>query len=263
MENPMTAAAIQEDLSVREQVSSEEWNVRVDLACAYRLIAHYYVSDLTYNHLSARVPGQGGQILIKPNDIMFEEVTASNLLKYDYDGHPLTTGAPQLRGGGLIIHAGLLEERPDINVVFHTHTEASMGVSSQKWGLLTINQHAMRFHNRVAYHQFKGFEFNLFMRDPLLKDLEGFRVALLQNHGSLILGETVPEAFVTHHFLEFACRGQIAALSAGYENLNFPDEAACEYAASQVTSEGENLAGGKDWPACLRMAERLYPEYRE
>lgn len=259
----MATAEIRQDLSVRDQVSPEEWQLRVDLACAYRLIAHYYVSDLTYNHLSARVPGGDGHILIKPYDIMFEEVTASNLLKYDYAGNPVTQGAPKLKGGGLIIHAGILEARPDINVVFHTHTTANMGVSSQKWGLLTVNQHSMRFHNRIAYHAFKGFEFNLFMRDPLLKDLEGHRVALLRNHGSLVLGETVSEAFVTHHFLEFACRGQIAALSAGYENLNFPDQDACEFAANQVASAGTGLAGGKDWPACLRMADRLYPEYRE
>ena len=101
------------------------------------------------------------------------------------------------------------------------------------------------------------------MRDPLLRDIEGYRVALLRNHGSLVLAETVPEAFVTHHFLEFACRGQIAALSAGYENLNFPDEEACEFAAAQVAKEGLSLVGGKDWAACLRMAERLYPEFRE
>ncbi len=250
------------DMSVRDQVSEAEWQTRVDLACAYRMIAHYYVSDLTYNHLSARVPGEDGRILIKPSDIMFEEVTASNLLKYDYDGNPITSGAPKLKGGGLIIHAGLLQSRQDINVVFHTHTEANMGVSSQKFGLLTVNQHAMRFHNRIAYHEFKGFEFNLFMRDPLLKDLEGHRVALLRNHGSLVLADSVPEAFVTHHFLEFACRGQIAALSAGYENLNIPDEEACEFAAAQIETAGASLAGGKDWPACLRMAERLYPDFR-
>ena len=124
-----------------------------------------------------------------------------------------------------------------------------MGVSSQKWGLLTVNQHAMRFHNRIAYHEFKGFEFNLFMRDPLLKDIEGYKVALLRNHGSLVLGATIPEAFVMHHF-EFACRGQIAALSAGYESklsgrgsLSLP---------STGGKEGEGLVGGKDWPACLR-----------
>ena len=173
----MATAEIRPDVSVRDQVSPEEWQLRVDLACAYRLIAHSYVSDLTYNHLSARVPGGDGHILIKPYDVMFEEVTASNLLKYAYDGTPVTAGAPRLKGGGLIIHAGLLEARPDISVVFHTHTEANMGVSSQKWGLLTVNQHAMRFHNRIAYPSFKGFEFNLFMKEPLLRDIEGYRVA--------------------------------------------------------------------------------------
>ena len=259
----MAVAAIEEDVSIRDQVSAEEWNTRVDLACAYRLIAHYYVSDLTYNHLSARVPGEDGTSLIKPYDIMFEEVTASNLLKYDYDCNPITAGAPKLKGGGLIIHAGLLKERTDINVVFHTHTEANMGVSSQKWGLLTVNQHAMRFHNRIAYHEFKGFEFNLFMRDPLLKDIEGYKVALLRNHGSLVLGDTIHEAFVLPHFLEFACRGQIAALSAGEGNYLVPSKEACEYAHSQFMDAGDFLKGGKDWEACLRLADRLDPTYKE
>ena len=130
----MAVVAVKENLSVRDQVSDEEWKTRVDLACAYRLIAHFYVSDLTYNHLSARVPGEDGHILIKPYDIMFEEVTASNLLKYDYDGNPLTTGAPKLKGGGLIIHAGLLKEREDINVVFHTHTRLIWGCRLRNGG---------------------------------------------------------------------------------------------------------------------------------
>ena len=249
--------------SMRDRVSQAEWDMRVELAALYRVVAYMGLEDLTANHFAARVPDAPNHFLIKPTALLFSEVTASNLLKYDYDGNPITAGAPKLKGGGLIIHAGLLKERTDINVVFHTHTEANMGVSSQKWGLLTVNQHAMRFHNRIAYHAFKGFEFNLFMRDPLLKDIEGYRVALLRNHGSLVLGETIPEAFVMHHFLEFACRGQIAALSAGYENLNFPDEEACEFAAAQVMKEGNNLVGGKDWPACLRMAERLFPEFME
>lgn len=247
---------------VRETVSEAEWQVRVDLAAAYRLMAHFGVNDLTYNHLSARVPEEPDHLLIKAYDVMFDEVTASSLLKYDFEGNPLTDGVPKLKGGGLIIHAGLLKARRDINAVFHTHTPANMGVSAQKHGLLPINQHAMRFYNRIAYHDFKGFEFNLFMQDPLIRDLGDKKVALLRNHGSLVLGENVPAAFVTHHFLEMACQGQIAALAGGAEYV-LPDPEACEYAARQVADAGASLAGAKDWPACLRLAERLDPSFRD
>lgn len=258
----MALTAVSNPNSVRETVSEAEWKLRVDLAAAHRLMAHYGVNDLTYNHLSARVPDEPGHLLIKPHGEMFDEVTASSLLKYDFDGNPLSEGARELVGGGLIIHAGILQARDDVNAVFHTHTPANMGVSSQKHGLLPINQHAMRFFNRVAYHDFKGFEFNMFMREPLLKDLGDKNVALLRNHGSLICAENVPGAFVAHHFLEMACQGQIAALAGGAEYF-LPDPEACEFAAQQVDKAGTSLAGGKDWPACMRLAERLDPGFKE
>lgn len=258
----MSLQVVSSSGTVRDTVSEAEWQTRIDLAAAYRLMAHFGVNDLTYNHLSARVPGEPGHLLIKAHDVMFDEVTASSLLKYDFDGNPLSDGARQLRGGGLIIHAGILKVRDDLNAVFHTHTPANMGVSAQKHGLLPINQHAMRFYNRIAYHDFKGFEFNLFMQDPLIADLGNKHVALLRNHGALVCSASVPAAFVTHHFLEMACQGQVAALAGGTEVV-LPDHEACEYAAQQIADAGAALAGDKDWPACLRLAERLDPEFRE
>ena len=178
--------------AVRERASAEEWAARVDLAAAHRLLSHYGVDDLTYNHLSVRVPGEPDHLLIKAADMMFGEITASSLQKYELDGKPLTPGVTKtLYGGGLVIHAGILKARPDVNVVFHTHTPANMGVATQKHGLLPINQHAVRFYNRIAYHDFGGYEFNLAQREPLIRSLGNYKIALLRNHGSLVCDTTI------------------------------------------------------------------------
>ncbi|MGY8632065.1 class II aldolase/adducin family protein [Bradyrhizobium sp. 14AA] len=240
--------------------SAQEWTARVDLAAAYRLMAHFGVSDLSYNHLSMRVPDAPDQFLVKPGDWMFDEVTASGLYKFSFDGTPHQDGPP-CRGGQLVIHAGILEARRDINVVFHTHTTANTGVSAQKHGLLMLSQHAMGFYNRIAYHEFGGFEFNLDQQAPLLRDLAQYRYAMLRNHGALVCGENVPQTFVDHHYLEMACRAQIAALAGGAEvTIIAPD--VCERAAQQYENIDPQKKGSKDWPACLRLLERLYPEFR-
>ena len=231
-------------------MTAEEHRARVELAACYRLLAHFGVSDLTYNHLSARVPGAPERLLIKPRTMMFEEITASSLEKLALDD-------PRLKGGAKVIHAGILAARPDVNAVFHTHTPANMGVASQAHGLLMINQHAVSFYRRIAYHDFGGFEFDDAMREPLLRDLGDKRVALLRNHGALVCGRSVPEAFVLHHFLEMACRGQIAALAGGAKVTLIPEEV-CERGARQFAA-ADPVA--KDWDACLRLAERLDPGF--
>jgi ribulose-5-phosphate 4-epimerase/fuculose-1-phosphate aldolase len=257
----MSVRAVSKSMPAREAASEAEWKARVELAACYRLMAYFGVQDLTYNHLSARVPDDPEALLIKPTTMMFDEVTASSLEKYRFDGTPLTPGAPKLRGGGYVIHAGILAARRDLNAVFHTHTPANMGVSSQKHGLLMINQHAVRFHRRIAYHDFGGFEFDLAMRNPLIRDLGDLKVALLRNHGCLVCGETIPEAFVLNHFLEMACKGQIAALAGGAE-VFVMDDATAERASAQINSGGA-FVGGKDWGACLRLADRLDPGFRD
>ncbi|MBC7782090.1 MAG: class II aldolase/adducin family protein [Proteobacteria bacterium] len=247
--------------SLRARVSPEEWTARVDLAACHRLLAHYGANDLTYNHLSMRVPGEPDHLLIKNPTMMFEEVTASSLLKFDFDGNPLQDSA-RLRGGGLVIHAGVLAARGDLNAVFHTHTAANMGVSSQKHGLLMINQHAATFYGRIAYHTFGGFEFNMDQRAPLLASLGAHDIMLLRNHGALVCARSVQDAFFEHHFLETACVGQIAALAGGAE-YTLIDEAVCAHAL--VQAQGAERLGNraKNWSACLRQAERLDPSFRE
>lgn len=233
-------------------MTADERKARVELAACYRLLAHFGVSDLTYNHLSARVPGEPTRLLIKSRTMMFEEVTASNLENFDFDD-------PGLRGGQKVIHAGVLAARPDVHSVFHTHTTANMGVASQEQGLLMVNQHAVSFYRRIAYHEFGGFEFDPAMQGPLLRSLGDMRVALLRNHGALICGRTIAEAFVLHHFLEMACKGQIAALAGG-SKLTLIADALCEEGARQFDAADPV---SKDWAACLRLARRLDASFEE
>jgi ribulose-5-phosphate 4-epimerase/fuculose-1-phosphate aldolase len=250
--------------SIRDQVSAEEWAARVELAAGHRVLAHYGVNDLTYNHFGLRVPGESDAMLIKRTDWMFSEVTASSLLKVDFDGNVLTdTDVRTIKGGALIIHAGLLKARRDLNATLHTHTVAGMGVAAHKFGLLPINQHALRFYGEIKYHAFEGLEFDHAMAPKLVRDLEGGHYVILRNHGVLVCGNGVAACVVNHHFLEMACQGQIAALSAGEGNYTIPNKEACEYAHSQFMEGGSFLSGGKDWAACLRLAERLDPSYKD
>ncbi|MFM1813528.1 MAG: hypothetical protein RLZ98_223 [Pseudomonadota bacterium] len=247
--------------TVRRNVSEAEWQARVELAACYRLLAHFGITDLTHNHCCLRVPGEPDAFLIKQPDAFFEEVTASSLVKYDFEGNPRQEGFPKLRGGGLIIHAGLLAVRPDINATIHSHTAAIIGVASQKDGLLPINQHAMHFMGKIAYHEFGGFEFDINQRAPLIRDMEGKKIALLRNHGSLVCDSTIGAAFVTHHKLEIACQAQIAALSGGRDVVLISKESQA-YAAGQIAkSEGRHSDGGKDWKGLKRMANRLFADY--
>ncbi|VTU28662.1 class II aldolase/adducin family protein [Variovorax sp. RA8] len=247
--------------TTRQRVSEAEWNVRVQLAAAYRLLAHFGVNDLTYNHLSARVPDAPNQYLVKPTTFMFDEVTASTLQKFDFDGQPFQDSAPS-RGGAFVIHAGILSARPDVNVIFHTHTTANTAVSAQEEGLMMLSQHAMAFYKRVAYHRFGGFEFNLEQREPLLRDLGHCRYAILRNHGALVCGHSVPQTFVDHHFLEMACRAQVAALAGGRPVTTIEPEV-CEYAAVQYEGIDPAKSGSKDWAACIRLLDRVSPGYDE
>jgi len=259
----MNVQALKKTPSLRDQVSEAEWQTRVELAAAHRLLAHFGIQDLTHNHLTARVPDEPHLFLIKPADAMFDEVSASTLVKYDFEGNPQQDGVAKLRGGGLIIHAGLFAARDDLNALFHTHTPAIIGVASQKNGLLPINQHGIRFHGRIAYHDFGGFEFDMDMRAPLVRDLGDKNIALLRNHGSLVCATSIGAAFVAHHNLEFACQAQLAAMTGGAEVVLIAPEVR-ERIAKQTAANSDRLSGGgKDWVSCLRLAERIAPSFRD
>ncbi|SDV48964.1 class II aldolase/adducin family protein [Chitinasiproducens palmae] len=244
-------------------ISTAEWQARVALAASYRLMAAAGVNDLTYNHLSARVPGEPDRYLIKGERQLFEQVTASSLLKYDLDGNKLSDSSDGVSRGGQVIHAGVFAARPDIHAVFHTHTTANLAVSMQKIGLLPLNQHALRVYSRVGYHPFSGFEFDLASRKALADSLADKYFLVMRNHGALICGRTIPEAYVEHHNFEFACRAQVAALTAGgIEQLIVPTDEVIAHATAQVERFLSVIdENGRDWGALLAQAYALDADF--
>jgi ribulose-5-phosphate 4-epimerase/fuculose-1-phosphate aldolase len=249
--------------ATRERVSKEEWDVRVDLAAAYQLAAVFRWTDLIYTHFSARVPGTD-DMLINPYGLMFDEITASNLVKIDMDGNVLDdpTGMG-INHAGFVIHGCVHQARPEINCVIHTHTRAGVGVSAQKCGLLPLSQHAMRVQATVTYHDYEGIALDLDERTRMERSLgKTSKTMILRNHGLLTLGETVREAFELMYYLDCACQIQVDALAGGVDNAILMSEAAARSAAEQFERPGRPSTV-KDWPALLRLLDRKGIEYRE
>jgi ribulose-5-phosphate 4-epimerase/fuculose-1-phosphate aldolase len=243
------------------RVSAEEWKIRVDLAAAYRLIAHYDWDDLIFTHLSARVPGPEHHFLLNPYNLMFEEVTASSLVKVDMNGLPVEPSPFITNPAGFTIHSALHMAREDAHAVMHLHTPHGQAVSAHADGLLPLTQTAMLIRGEVAYHDYEGVAVDLDERERIIADLGEKGAMLLRNHGTLTVGETVGEAFVKMYFLERACEAQILALSAGTENLSNPPQGSPEVAAQQGKVGLKLAAGALAWPALLRKAYRLDPSF--
>lgn len=245
--------------TVRERVSAGEWQARVDLAAAYRLVAHYGWDDLIFTHISARVPGPEHHFLINPYGLLFTEITASNLLKVDLDGNLVEPTPYFFNPAGFTIHSAVHAAREDAKCVLHLHTVAGVAVSCQKQGLLPINQTAMLLNDQIAYHEYEGVALLLDERPRLVADLGTKNAMLLRNHGTLTVGESVGEAFLSMYFLERACATQIALLSAGSE-LHWP--------APEVQEVVKRQAGGISsvaklaWDAQLRMLDAKDPSYK-
>ena len=249
--------------SARGRVSKEEWEVRVDLAAAYQLAALFRWTDLIYTHFSARVPGTE-HILINPYGLMFDEITASNLVKIDLEGNVLDdpTGLG-MNEAGFVIHGCVHLARPEINCVIHTHTRAGVGVSAQKCGLLPLSQHAMRVQAQVTYHDFEGIALEMDERERLARDLgPTSKAMILRNHGLLALGDTVREAFELMYYLDCACQIQVDALAGGMENVQLMTEQAARTAAAQFVRPDRSSVH-KDWPALLRLLDRKGVNYRD
>lgn len=249
---------------VRESVSPEEWALRVDLAAAYRLVAHYGWDDLIFTHLSARVPGPEHHFLINPYNMMFEEITASSLVKIDVDGNTVSDSPAPVNRAGFVIHSAIHAGREDAAAVLHLHTPHGQAVSAMAEGLLPHTQTAMIAGHDVAYHNFEGIATELDERERLVADLGPRHTMILRNHGTLTVGASVAEAFLRMYFLERACEAQILMLSAGRANLNNPNQGVAEKVEQQSTGPGmAMLARGLAWPALLRKLDRLDPSYRE
>ena len=245
---------------VREQVGDEEWAVRVDLAACYRLVARFGWEDLIFTHNSARVPGAEDHFLLNPFGLAFDEITASNLLKVDVDGNLVMDSPYEYLDAGFVIHSAIHMARPDLKCVMHTHTTAGMAVAAQADGLLPVNQKAMPFYNRIGYHDYEGVADDLDERRRLAANLGDNKAMILRNHGLLVAGESVAEAFLIMHTLQGACETQIAAQAGG--KLHLPPPEVCEHAAKQ-SENFRGAVGGKTWPALLRMLDRADPSYAE
>ena len=246
--------------SLEGKVSEEEWKIRVDLAAAYRLVAHYGWDDLIFTHLSARIPGPEHHFLLNPYNLMFEEVTASSLVKVGMDGLPVEPTPFITNPAGFTIHSAIHMAREDAQAVIHLHTPHGQAVSAHGDGLLPLTQTAMLIRDEVAYHDYEGVAVDLDERERIIADLGPKCAMLLRNHGTLAVGETVGEAFIRIYFLERACLAQILALSAG-DNLNNPPQGAPEVTAQQGKIGLKLAAGALAWPALLRKCYRLDPSF--
>jgi len=246
--------------SLKGKVSDEEWAIRVDLAAAYRLVAYYGWDDLIFTHLSARIPGPEHHFLLNPYNLMFEEVTASSLVKVDLQGNPVEPSPFITNPAGFTIHSAVHMAREDAHAVIHLHTPHGQAVAAHEEGLLPLTQTAMLIRGDLAFHDYEGVATDHEERERIVADLGPKNAMLLRNHGTLAVGESVGEAFIRIYFLERACEAQIYARSAG-EKANNPPQGTLVIAA-QHGAQGLKLAAQfLAWPALLRKAYRLDPAF--
>ncbi|OYY67666.1 class II aldolase/adducin family protein [Sphingomonas sp. 28-63-12] len=258
------ATALKPADSIRDRCSPEEWQARVDLAAAYRLVAMYGWDDLIFTHLSARVPGPEHHFLINPYNLMFEEMTASALVKIDTDGNQVSGDPAPVNKAGFVIHSAIHMAREDAHAVMHLHTPYGQAVSAMADGLLPHTQTALIAQHDVAYHDYEGIATDLEERDRLVADLGTKSTMILRNHGTLAAGESVAQAFLRLYFLERACEAQVHMLAAGRDGLNNPPQGVEHKVEAQSSGAGmKMLADGLAWPALLRKLDRHNPGYRE
>ena len=256
-----TLATVEADQNV---MAPGEWEARVDLAAAYRLVALYGWDDLIFTHLSARVPGPEHHFLINPYDMMFEEITASSLVKIDTDGNPVGHTTHPVNPAGFTIHSALHMARDDAFAVMHLHTPHGQAVSAMEFGLLPHTQTSMIAGHDIAYHDYEGVATDLDERQRLVADMGDKHAMILRNHGTLAIGESVAQCFVRLYFLERACEAQVLMLSAGREHLNNPHQGIEEKVAHQSNPKGMGrLAERLAWPALLRKLDRIDPGFRD
>jgi ribulose-5-phosphate 4-epimerase/fuculose-1-phosphate aldolase len=252
--------------SMQDKVTPAEWKTRVDLAACYRLVAHYEMSDMMANHISAAVPGEEGAFLINAYGMMYEEITASSLIKIDVDGNILAKpdfGALDygINKAGYVIHGAIHRARHDVACVIHTHTWAGMALSALDCGVLPISQTSMRF-LKIGYHDYEGVVLDSKEEASLLRDLGGGEALILRNHGLLTVGKTIGEAFNWMHRLELTARSQLAAMATGAKLRPVPDNVLRE-TYMNYQPQTRRPYGVMEWPALLRKLDRMDPSYKE
>jgi ribulose-5-phosphate 4-epimerase/fuculose-1-phosphate aldolase len=251
--------------SMRDRCTPAEWQARVDLAACYRLVDLYGMSDMMANHISMRVPGEEGAFLINAYGMMYEEITASSLIKIDVEGNVLSK--PDfgdlnygINKAGYVIHSAVHAARHEVDCVIHTHSWASMAVSALECGLLPLTQTAMRF-LKIGYHDYQGVVLDAAEQASLLQDLGQGEALILRNHGALVVGRTVGEAFNWMHRLELSCRSQLAAMACNSPFVQVP-QAVLEETWNNYQPGTRRPYGQMEWPALLRKLDRLDPSYK-
>jgi len=248
-------------MAIRDDVTPEEWQTRVDLAACYRLVDFYGMSDMIGTHISARVPGEPDAFLLNPYGMLFNEITATSLIKVNFDGEQLTKDTEySVIPAGFTIHSAVLEARKDVFCTLHTHTRAGMGVSAMECGLLPLTQHSMRFYERVSYHDYEGVATNLDERERLQRDLGENDAMILRNHGLLTCSRTIPDAFNLMFRLEKSCQAQVDAMNTGAELQFVPHEVAA-HSRDGMVGRGTRF-GDMGWPGHLRRLDRMDPTYK-
>ena len=249
--------------SMREQVSRDEWATRVDLAACYRLVHHFGMDDLVYNHISARVPGEEGHFLINAYGMTYDEISASSLVKIDFDGKVVQDSGTGygVNLAGFVIHSAVHRGRADVACVIHTHTPAGMAVSAMKCGLLPLTQNAMYF-GGLGYHDYEGPAVDLDEQRRLVADLGPHEAMILRNHGLLSVGRTIAEAFVTMYWLDRACQAQVFAVSSN-QKLLIPGEDVVKTTNDRYKPGQRRKIGELEWSGLLRLVERRYPGFRD
>jgi len=254
------STATQKTSTIREQVSEAEWQARVDLAAAYRLVACYGWDDLVFTHISARVPGPEHHFLINPYGMMFDEITASSLVKVDLDGKIVMETPYFINPAGFTIHSAVHAAREDAHCVIHLHTDYGIAVSAQENGLLPISQQSLVALASLAYHDYEGLALSPREGESLVRTLGARTAMLLRNHGLVVLGRTIAEAYVLAATLIKACRIQIAA-QGGNAALHRPRAEVIALAAEQLR-DGGAIEGVVEWPALIRKLDRICPDFR-
>lgn len=246
---------------------ASETQARIDLAGCYRLIAHFGWDDLIYTHISARVPGTHDRFLINPYGFLYEEITASSLVKVDLAGRIVENTPHSINPAGFIIHSAIHGARPDVGCIIHTHTPHGVALSGLEEGLLPLNQWSMQFHGRVAYHPYEGIAVDPDEQQRLIADIGTKDILILRNHGLLVCGRTIPDAFKKIYYLERCATAQLAAMAAG-RSVSVPqpviDKTAQQYAEyGRYERDGDQFkAGEREWQALRRLLDRRYPDYQ-
>ena len=257
----MNAPAIKIDKPVREQVSKEEWDTRVNLAACYRLMHAFGMVEMIANHISARVPGSQNEFLINPYGMLYEEMTASSMIRIDIDGNVLFNATEYgVNQAGYVIHSAIHAGRHDVDCIIHTHTLAGMAVSAMKCGIMPIAQSSMRFSD-IAYHDYEGVALRLEEREHLVQNLGNREAMVLRNHGLLTVGPSIPECFNNIYRLERACQLQVTTLSCNTE-IRLPPREVIEYTNHQMQPGVRRRTGLLEWPALLRKLDRVDSSYR-